>query len=102
MPKESLSSKQQRALHIFEILKKKNPTVTTFLTHKNPFELLIAVILSAQCTDERVNKVTPNLFYKANNPYKMDSLKTDQIYQIFDQTTGRLQTGRMKDKQRIR
>jgi endonuclease-3 len=52
------------------------------LKHKNIFELLIAVLLSAQCTDERVNKVTPLLFSKANNPFKMQNIKLDIIYKI--------------------
>ena len=52
------------------------------LKHKSLFELLIAVLLSAQCTDERVNKVTPLLFAKATNPFKMQSIKLDTIYTI--------------------
>ena len=51
-----------RALESFESLKEIYPPVTTFLTHDSPFQLLIAVILSAQCTDDRVNIVTPGLF----------------------------------------
>ena len=60
--RESNRLKKERAVRIFDILKSHYPPVTTFLTHKNEFELLIAVILSAQCTDERVNIVTPALF----------------------------------------
>lgn len=59
---ESLKKAQIRAVSIFDVLKDTYPPVTTFLSHKNEFELLIAVILSAQCTDERVNMVTPALF----------------------------------------
>ena len=62
MPKETFSQKKQRSQHIFELLLNNHPRLSTFLTHKNTFELLIAVILSAQCTDERVNLTTPNLF----------------------------------------
>ena len=51
-----------RAVVTFEALKAIYPPVTTFLTHDSPFQLLIAVILSAQCTDDRVNIVTPGLF----------------------------------------
>jgi endonuclease-3 len=52
------------------------------LDHKDPFTLLIAVLLSAQCTDERVNKVTPLLFKKADNPFKMIKLTVEQIEAI--------------------
>ena len=52
------------------------------LTHRNKFELVIAVLLSAQCTDERVNKITPQLFKKANSPKKMCKLSIDEIYKI--------------------
>ena len=69
--RESKKNKQHRAVTIFDILKDTYPPVTTFLTHKNEFELLIAVILSAQCTDDRVNMVTPALF---------DSLPTPQAF----------------------
>ena len=63
-------------------LNKLYPKVPIPLKHKNTFELLIAVLLSAQCTDERVNNVTPKLFSKANNPHKMISLSEREIYNI--------------------
>ena len=74
--------KSERAKFIKSHLEKLYPNIPIPLNHDNHFELLIAVLLSAQCTDERVNKVTPSLFFKANDPYKMDGLTTDQIYQI--------------------
>jgi endonuclease-3 len=52
------------------------------LDHRNNFELLVAVLLSAQCTDERVNKVTPALFAEADNPFDMQQVPLDTIYQI--------------------
>ena len=52
------------------------------LQHKNNFERLVAVLLSAQCTDERVNKVTPELFALANNPFDMQKLPLNDIYDI--------------------
>ena len=52
------------------------------LTHQNHYELLIAVLLSAQCTDERVNQVTPSLFSLANNPDMMIKLSSQKIYEI--------------------
>ena len=74
--------KNKRAKFIKSHLEKLYPKTPIPLNHENNFELLIAVLLSAQCTDERVNKVTPNLFFKANDPFKMDILTTDQIYKI--------------------
>ena len=74
--------KSERAKFIKSHLEKLYPNIPIPLNHDNHFELHIAVLLSAQCTDERVNKVTPSLFFKANDPYKMDGLTTDQIYQI--------------------
>ncbi len=52
------------------------------LKHSDPFTLLIAVLLSAQCTDERVNSITPILFKKARNPKKMALLEEKKIYKI--------------------
>ena len=52
------------------------------LKHSDPFTLLIAVLLSAQCTDERVNSITPILFKKAKNPEKMALLEEKEIYKI--------------------
>ncbi len=66
-------------LSIFKALKTHYPPLTTFLVHKNPFELLIAVILSAQCTDERVNAVTPALFKAFPNPETMSQGPLDKI-----------------------
>ena len=58
------------------------PETPVPLNHKSKFELLIAVLLSAQCTDERVNQVTPQLFSLADNPLDMSKLKTEKIYEI--------------------
>ncbi len=57
-----------------------NPPIP--LNHKDNYTLLIAVLLSARCTDERVNKVTPNLFEKADNPHDMIKLKVAEIKKI--------------------
>lgn len=56
------------------------------LKHNNPFELLVATILSAQCTDERVNKVTPNLFRKFPTPLAMSQACTEEIEKIIQPT----------------
>lgn len=74
--------KQERAEVIIKILNKIYPNTPIPLKHRNTYELLIAVLLSAQCKDERVNKITPLLFSKANNPKDMSKLKTDEIYKI--------------------
>ena len=58
------------------------PETPVPLNHKNKFELLIAVLLSAQCTDERVNQVTPRLFSLADNPLDMSKIETEKIYQV--------------------
>ena len=58
------------------------PETPVPLANKNVFELLVAVLLSAQCTDERVNKVTPSLFKMANNPFDMEKVPIDKIYNI--------------------
>ena len=74
--------KNQRVAYILETLDELYPKTPIPLNHSNNFELLIAVLLSAQCTDERVNKVTPNLFKIANDPFKMVKLKKKEIYNI--------------------
>lgn len=60
--------KKNDAIEIVKILKETYPNARCTLNFTTPFELLIAVILSAQCTDERVNKTTPSIFIKYNNP----------------------------------
>ena len=59
-------SKQEKANKILKILENYYPKTPVPLRHSSPYTLLIAVLLSAQCTDERVNKITPILFKKAN------------------------------------
>jgi len=64
MPRESLPAKKKRAKFILKALHKKYPGAECSLDFNNPLQLLVATILSAQCTDARVNKVTPRLFKK--------------------------------------
>ena len=71
--------KQQRAEQIGEILDELFPNPKIPLLHKDPYTLLIAVLLSAQCTDERVNQVTPKLFKLADTAEKMAKLSPKQI-----------------------
>jgi endonuclease-3 len=66
--KSAPQNKQARAQKIWQRLNKAYPAATTALTHISPFELLVATILSAQCTDERVNIVTKSLFKKYRKP----------------------------------
>ena len=64
------------------MLEKLYPETPIPLDHNNPFELLVAVLISAQSTDVRVNKITPLLFKEADNPYDMIKLSVDQIREI--------------------
>ena len=71
--------KFERVELVQRVLEELYPDTPSPLDHKNNFELLIAVLLSAQCTDERVNMVTPDLFSKAPNAYEMAELTADEI-----------------------
>lgn len=75
-------TKKEKAEFIMEELDKVYPTTPVPLDHKDPYTLLIAVLLSAQCTDVRVNKITPYLFAKADNPYDMVKLSVEEIREI--------------------
>ena len=75
-------NKIDRAAYVLERLDEIYPETLVPLKHKSKFELLIAVLLSAQCTDERVNQVTPQLFSLADNPLDMSKLQTEKIYEI--------------------
>lgn len=75
-------TKKEKAEYIISELERLYPETPIPLDHFDSYSLLIAVLLSAQCTDERVNKVTPTLFKKANNPFDMVKLKVADIEQI--------------------
>lgn len=70
------------AIEIIEILKKYYPDATCSLDFTTPFEMLVSVMLSAQCTDERVNKTTPELFKKYNNPESVAKADIKEIEKI--------------------
>ncbi len=70
-----------RMSKIFAALDRLFPQATCALRHDNPFQLLVATILSAQCTDERVNKVTPELFHKYPAPKDFAELKQEVLEQ---------------------
>ena len=74
-------NKKEKIKYIIKSLEKLYPNTPIPLNHKDSYTLLIAVLLSAQCTDKRVNKVTPNLF-QLDNPYDMVKLTVDEIRQI--------------------
>jgi len=75
-------TKKTKATYILQQLDHFFPETPIPLDHSNPYTLLIAVLLSAQCTDERVNKVTPHLFKKAKTPYEMIQLSVSEIRTI--------------------
>jgi endonuclease III len=75
-------TKKQKAGEIAKLLEFYFPEVPVPLDHQDPYTLLIAVLLSAQCTDARVNQVTPYLFDMADNPRQMVLLDVDQIRDI--------------------
>jgi len=75
-------TKQDKANHIAEILESYYPKTPVPLDHHDPYTLLIAVLLSAQCTDKRVNTVTPHLFAEADNPFSMAEVDVDVIRSI--------------------
>jgi len=65
--------------HVIAYFEKHNPTAATELYYGNPFELLVAVVLSAQCTDKRVNLTTPALFKKFPDPWSMSKASIDEV-----------------------
>jgi len=75
-------NKKERVQFVINTLEKLYPTTPIPLDHKDPYTLLIAVLLSAQSTDARVNTITPLLFKKADNPYDMVKLTVEEIREI--------------------
>lgn len=80
--KKTAVSKKEKVEDIIQILEKQYPVIPIPLDHKDPYTLLVAVLLSAQCTDVRVNKVTPALFDLADNPFEMKEVPVEQIKAI--------------------
>ncbi|MDO5105348.1 endonuclease III [Capnocytophaga sp.] len=74
--------KSEKATFVIDTLEEIYPKVDVPLDHKDPYTLLIAVLLSAQSTDARVNQITPLLFAKADNPYDMIKLSVEEIREI--------------------
>lgn len=75
-------TKSEKVTFTIQTLQKLYPTIPVPLEHKDPYTLLIAVLMSAQSTDVRVNQITPLLFAKADNPYDMIKLSVDEIREI--------------------
>ncbi len=75
-------TKQEKVDFVINTLNKLYPEIPVPLDHKDPYTLLIAVLLSAQCTDVRVNQITPLLFAKADNPYDMIKMSVEEIKEI--------------------
>jgi endonuclease III len=77
-----MMNKKERVAYVISELERLYPETPIPLDHTDTYTLLIAVLLSAQCTDERVNKITPLLFSKANNPTDMVALGLEEIASI--------------------
>ena len=75
-------TKQERVTFVINTLKELYPEIPIPLNHKDPYTLLIAVLLSAQCTDVRVNQIIPLLFSKADNPFDMIKMTVEEIKEI--------------------
>jgi endonuclease-3 len=81
-----MASKKQRALEILTRLKRLYPDATCSLDYKTTLQLLVATILSAQCTDERVNKVTPALFEAYPDVYAFAEADLEELEQLIKST----------------
>lgn len=86
MPRESLKARTARADQIYEALQAEYPDAHCALDHKNAFELAVATILSAQCTDERVNKVTPALFKRFPDAESLAGARLEEVEDLVRST----------------
>ncbi|MEZ4756004.1 MAG: endonuclease III [Flavobacteriales bacterium] len=77
-----MRTKKEKAAFVAETLAALYPTTSVPLDHEDPYTLLVAVLLSAQCTDKKVNEITPLLFAKARTPQQMVKLSVEQIQDI--------------------
>jgi endonuclease III len=84
--RESAEQKQGRAKEIYKRLRKTYPDAHCALNYRNPYELLVATILSAQCTDVRVNMVTPALFERYPAPDDLAAAKTEDLEEMIKST----------------
>lgn len=86
MARESLTRKRERAEAVFDLLHREHPDAHCALDHSNPFELTVATILSAQCTDERVNQVTPELFREYPDAESLAGARQEDVERIIHST----------------
>ena len=82
VPNLDLSTKADRVQWVMDELERLYPEVPVPLDHTDPYTLLVAVLLSAQCTDARVNQITPALFARANSPKDMRQVPVDEVRAI--------------------
>ena len=86
MPKESYPARKERTARIIQLLQQTYPDAHCALNHKNAFQLLVATILSAQCTDVRVNLVTPALFQKYPTPETLSKAPQAELEKLIQST----------------
>ena len=86
MPREGKAARQARALRILAALKAEYPDAHCELDHRNAYQLLVATILSAQCTDVRVNMVTPRLFERYPDPESLAAAKQTEVEELIRST----------------
>lgn len=86
MAREGKAARRTRALEILARLKQEYPDAHCELDHRNPFELLVATILSAQCTDARVNMVTPALFGRYPDPAALAAARQEDVEELIRST----------------
>lgn len=86
MPRESLARRRERAEAVFDLLHEEHPDAHCALDHRNPYELTVATILSAQCTDERVNRVTPELFETWPDPESLAGARQEEVERVVHST----------------
>lgn len=86
MPRESAAARRARALRIDRALADAYPDASCALVHRNAFELLVATILSAQCTDKKVNEVTPALFQRFPTPDRMAAASPAELERLIQST----------------
>ncbi|CAG0978621.1 Endonuclease III [Myxococcaceae bacterium] len=86
MPRESAAARGARALRIVRLLARHYPDASCALRHRNAFELLVATILSAQCTDKKVNEVTPALFERFPTPDAMSAASPAEVERLIQPT----------------
>ncbi len=80
-------TKKERFEAVLDFFRKNNPEAETELHYENPYQLLVAVLLSAQCTDKRINMVTPNLFAKFPTPEHLAASHFDEVFPIIKSVT---------------